>query len=210
MKLVSSLVTLIGKIRWDWFYKWRYGRPYLLKLKDHAEIMFRLNHGNYIILTRRNTHLSTYMTAIAHFIMTGRFGYWSHALINIEPGMHKTPDGFNFVEAIGQGVKVSQFREIFNCDSAVILKPICNKPLDWENAIEESLGDVGKKYDTNFDLGDSSKMSCVELVLDALKRISNYEVVFKGLLDLIKKEGNLTPQMYYDCGSFEVILEIRR
>lgn len=203
-------VLLLAKIKWEWVNTLRYGRHYSLKLRDHRKIMEVLNQGNYIILTRRNTHLTTYATCLSNLLLTGRWGYWSHACMNIDRDIHKAPGTIKILEAVGSGVKVSGFYEVFDCDSVCILKPLCPEGLNWEDVIDEGISSIGKKYDTDFKLGDASKMSCVEVVFDAIKKVKDYKYVFHGLLAMIKLEKNLTPDMYYDCGSFEVLLEIRR
>ena len=204
------ITNLLNKINWEWYFKWKYGNKYLLKLKDHAEIAAVLNEGNYLILSRRSSHLTTYLIALVHFILTGKWGYWGHISMNIEKDIIKDFNEFKFIESVGSGVKKSSFHQIFNCDSIAILKPKCPDGIEWEKVIEESLSNLGKKYDLELDLNDESKMNCVELILDALKQVPNYEYKFHGLLAEIKQQKNLTPDMFYECGSFDVILEIRR
>ena len=70
--IFSSFATLVGIINW--------------KLKNPINDDEKLKINNlltpdyYIILTRNNNHLSSYMIGIADFFLRGRFGYWGHAL----------------------------------------------------------------------------------------------------------------------------------
>ena len=57
-----------------------------------------------------------------------------------------------------------------------------------------------------FDLSDDTHVSCVELVLNALKAV-NYDEEFANLKILIAEEKNLVPQMYRSCTDFMVKYE---
>ena len=81
---------------------------------------------------------------------------------------------------------------------------------DWEKTVEECLSDIGKQYDGSFNLDDYSKVSCVELILWALKTDPMYHIRFNKLESMIRKYRNLTPDMFYLCGDFETVLEIRK
>lgn len=206
----KSIINFLSKLNWEWFYRWKYGSTYLLKLRDHAEIAALLNEGNYLILTRRKSHFSTYMVALGHWFLTGRWGYYSHISMNIENGVYKDFNEFKFIESVGEGVRIAEFHKVLNCDSVAILKPKCPTGVSWEDLIAKSLLNLGKKYDLELDLKDHSKMNCVELILDALSAEPDHEYKFHGLYAEIKQQKNLTPDMFYECGSFDVLLEIRR
>ena len=72
--------------------------------------------------------------------------------------------------------------------------------------IDALLKQLGKPYDDLFDLADASHLSCVEVVLDALKE-ADYANDFKNLSSMIKSEGNLVPEMYRNCPDFSVAVE---
>lgn len=201
--MIELLAKIIGKIRWPWLYRAFTGRQYGLMIEDHDKIKQVLKRGD-IVLTWRSSHLSSYFIAAGHYLLTGRFTKWSHVLITV------SDSDDDFVEAIGIGVVDSKFSKIFDCEACAILRPKMPDGIDWTLVIGEALNDIGHKYDYRFNLKDASEFSCVELVLDALKRIPDYESRLHGLLAMIKNEGQLTPPMYYECGSFDVVLEIRR
>ena len=211
-KLWIKFITTIGKIQWEGLKKLLTGKTFNLTKDDHRKILQVLSEGNYIILTKRTSHLSTYLVRLSHFFLTGRWGYWSHVCMNIEGPIVNMHNSVRILESVGIGVKTSSFDEAFNCDSVCILRPKIPRiiKIDWETLVEKSLKNIGKEYDNLFKLGDDKEMSCVEVILDALETIPDYQILFHGLLAMIKIEHNLTPDMYYECGSFEVVLEIRR
>lgn len=129
--------------------------------------------------------------------------------MNIEAATDALIDKTKILESIGSGVQLSPFEKVFNCDSVCILRPIMPDGIDWETIVEEELGNIGKEYDDYFNLNDDAAFSCVEVGLDALRKIPDHEKKFHGLFAMIKNEKNLTPDMYYKSGSFEVVLEIK-
>ena len=210
-KLFSNVISIVGKIKWESLTAlFHDGRYYELTHNDHQKILDVLEKGNYFILTRRNCHLSTYLCSIANFFLTGHWGYWSHFCMNIELGSDDLFNKSAILESIGTGVKTSRFYEVFNCSSVCILKPILPGRTNWENLIEKSIiRNVGKAYDNFFELNNPESMSCVEIGLDAIKQVTNYEKKFHGLVAMINNEKNLTPDMFLMSGSFEVVLEIK-
>ena len=68
------------------------------------------------------------------------------------------------------------------------------------------LNQIGLPYDDLFNLADSTHVSCVEVVLDALEA-ADYTDDFKNLSAMIKQQGNLVPEMYRDCPDFSVAVE---
>jgi hypothetical protein len=75
--------------------------------------------------------------------------------------------------------------------------------------MDKANSDVGKPYDTLFDLKNDNALSCVELVRDALKATDNYEQDFANFEKMIKRSKNLDPHMFYRCADFEIIYEVR-
>lgn len=208
--ILSKIIFFIGRIKWDHISQLITGKAYGLTWEDHLAICQALSREPLIILTRRKTHLSTYMIGLAHWFLTGRFGHWSHVAINVETTNVVDQASARILEAVGSGVQISPFYSVFNCDSVCLLRPRVSRGFDWDKALHEALENRGKPYDDFFNLGDDSSMSCVELVLDALKSDPDYEARFHGLEAMIKNEGNLTPEMFYESGSFDCVLEVRR
>jgi hypothetical protein len=180
-----------------------------LRPSDIDTIKQLLSDEYYIILTRRHNHLSTFMTAFANFFLTGKWGYWSHALMNMEDEVKSDTD-FRLVEAIGDGVTFTPFEKVFDVDAAVLLRPRGLSAADWTTVFDALNDDIGKPYDTLFDLKNDSSMSCVELVRSALQKLPDYETRFARFEALIAKRKNLTPQMFYDCEDFIVEYQIIR
>jgi hypothetical protein len=110
------------------------------------------------------------------------------------------------MEATATGVHYSTFDEIFNCDHVCLLTPNSVSNEEWTKIIDGLLKQKGKKYDDLFDLADSTRVSCVEVVLNALKA-ADYENDFKDLERLINDQGNLVPQMYRQSQDFKVTYE---
>jgi hypothetical protein len=194
-------VEFFGKIHW---------RPKNLLTEDeHRKIKELLGPNYYVILTRRNNHLSTYMIAFANFVLTGKFSYWSHALMNLEDEV-KTDDDFLLIEAIGAGVTTNHFNKVFDCNGVVLLKPKNMTIEDWTAVLDKAKTELGKPYDNLFDLKSDKALSCVELVRTALQADPDYATNFAEFEQMIRKRKNLTPQMFYECPDFEVVYEVRR
>lgn len=200
-KAVDWFIQTAGKIHW------RASKE--LRPSDIETIKRLLTEEYYIILTRRHNHLSTFMTAFANFFLTGRWGYWSHALMNMEDEVKSDAD-FRLVEAVGDGVTFTPFEKVFDVDAAVLLRPRGLSTADWTTVFESLNNDIGKPYDTLFDLKNDSALSCVELVRSALQKLPDYETRFARFEALIAKRKNLTPQMFYDCEDFIVEYQIIR
>lgn len=207
------VLSFIGNITWGGLKRFFTGVEFEITYKERLEITKLLIQNNCLCLTRRKTHLTTYLIAIAEYFLRGKWGYWSHALFNFE-GHADTMYQLRFIEAIGRGVVENDSVEVLNCDSMVLLvpqlygkDPILTKA--WDECVQSSPKDLGKKYDTRLNIKDPTCVSCVEEILDQIKEIPDYEHHFSGLLALIEKEKNLTPDMLYDCNDFRVLLEIR-
>lgn len=176
---------------------------------DRAEIKELLKHNYYVILTHRRNHLTTYLTSIANFLLTGKFGFWAHTLMNLEDEVN-TVDDFRLIEAVSAGVTYTPFDQVFDVDAVTLLKPKHVTLTEWTSAMDASKTYLGHPYDTLFDLANDNELSCVEVVHDAISKIPGYKVLFPELETAIAKKKNLTPQMFYDCGDFEVAFEVRR
>lgn len=199
-------LNLISPLKWDNIKSLFNGGVYWeLTEEEHDKIRRLLKDGYYIILTRRKTHFTTYLISIGNFLKTGKWGYWSHALMNLEGDVSKDED-FRLMEATGPGTHYSSFMKVFDCDSVVLLRPKLFNVEDWVETLDKLKLQEGKPYDTLFDLVDDQKLSCIELVVEALEE--NIDKMPK-FLQMMEEHKVVTPQMIYDCGDFEVVLEYR-
>jgi len=121
----------------------------------------------------------------------------------------KTDDDFMLIEAIGSGVTETPFKDVFNVNGVVLLKPKNLTINKWTAILDRAKTELGKPYDNLFDLKNDKALSCVELVRVALQADPDYATNFAEFERMIKKEKNLTPQMFYDCSDFEIVYEVR-
>lgn len=205
------LDNTLAKISWPWLAKLRNknGKYYKLSDEDLSTFKSHLANNYYVIATRRNIHLTTYLIAFASWVKTGKASWYSHVLLNIEPDDATTEEDYWFEEATGSGVHYSKFMEVFNVDSAALLKPKNLSLEDWNIIVGQAVKQIGKPYDDIFLYNDNTHLSCVEVILDGLRALPDYHEKFPNLEAMIKKVGNITPQMYYDCPDFEVVFEVR-
>lgn len=200
-KVIAFFILGIGKIHWK--------ASNTLTEAQQDQIRSLLIPQYYIILTHRNNHLSTFFVGLANFMLTGKWGYWAHALMNLEDEAKDDKD-FRLVEAVGTGVAFSSFAEVFDVHGAVLLRPKNMSADQWTAVMDKAKSEVGKPYDTLFDLKSDQALSCVELVRTALMAEPDYEKNFANFEALIKKRKNLSPQMFYECDDFEIAYEVRR
>jgi hypothetical protein len=210
-KIYDKVVTQVAAVNWSQLKAKVTGKRYYnLTDADLAYIKKSLKDNYLIILTRRKTHLTTYLIEALSLAQTGLSSYWTHALMNME-GDNPIADGdFRLMEATQSGVHWSNFMQVFDCDAVALLKPKYISLEDWTAAIDKMVSEAGKPYDDLFDLADDTHLSCVELVRTSLMNVPAYASKFSHFEEMIKNFGNLTPQMYYNCQDFEVIWEIRR
>jgi hypothetical protein len=200
-KIASAFVTVIGKIHW--------APSNTLSEGEKKKIHDLLVPNYYIILTHKNNHLSTFFVGLGNFLLTGKWGYWGHVLMNLEDEVHSDSD-FRLIEAVGTGVTYSPFDSVFEVNGVALLKPK-NMGLDkWTAVMDKAMTEIGKPYDTLFDLKNDQALSCVELVRDALMGEPDYTKNFAHFEAMIQTRKNLTPDMFYDCDDFELVFEIRR
>jgi len=210
-KLINwFLLTFISPIKWNSIKAlFNRGIYWDLKESDHDYLRTNLAKNYYVILIRRKTHLTTYFIGLASWLKTGKWGYWSHALMNVDDGNIRNDNDFKLMEATGSGVHFSTFMEVFDCDSVCLLRPKGYTDEDWVETLDCLLKQEGKFYDNLFDVADDSHLSCVELVRRALQNDDEYSTKFAKFEEMIKK-SNLVPDMYYSCDNFEIVWEIRR
>ncbi len=199
-KVVNWVVISIGKIHWAY----KDG----LTASELDEVRKLLIPHYYIIVTHRKNHLSTFFVGLASWILTRKWSYWAHALLNLEDEVKSDTD-FRLVEATGAGVNYSPFNLVFMVHGVALLKPKNMSAEYWTLVMDKAMTEVGKPYDSLFDLKNDNALSCVELVRTALMAEPDYEQNFANFEAMIKKEKNLTPQMFYDCSDFEIIYEVR-
>jgi hypothetical protein len=198
-RVYHKLAQIPPKISWS--------KKHAITDEDKAHIAEKLAAGYYIILTGNKSHLSSVMVSLLSWLKTGKWAKYSHALMNcdnIEDPLNR--GGFKFVEADVKGVVYTTFDEVFSCDNVCLLTPTNIQNSEWTAIIDALVKQVGKPYDDLFDLADSTRVSCVEVVLDALKT-ADYDCELHSLELMIAAEGNLIPQMYRDCSDFSVTFE---
>lgn len=198
--IADFVVITIGRIHWG--YKNGLTDTELSTIKD------LLVPNYYIILTHRNNHLSTFFVGLASCVVTGKWSYWAHALMNLEDEL-KSDSDFRLVEATGTGTHYSPFDLVFKVHGVVLLRPKNMSAEHWTAVMDKANTAIGKPYDTLFDLKNDQAMSCVELVRSALMAEPDYETNFANFERMIKERKNLTPQMFYDCEDFTVVYEIK-
>lgn len=200
------VLDVLGKVKWESLYAALHsGKKFLLTTEDHAKIDNILDLNSCIILTRRNCHLSTYSCDFAHLVKTGSWGYYSHALLNIE----KDDEPYKMIEATGIGTHWTGFNNVFNCDSTCLLIPRGLTLQDWKEIFDNAPTLLGIPYDTLFDFKNGNKLSCIELVYLLLQRAAPTSEAYLALDALLKKHGCLTPQMVRESNAFTIVLEIR-
>lgn len=206
----TKLAQVISNTNWCPFRSlFNNGVYWSLTEQDLDYIRRELKTNYFIINTATSCHLSTHLIRIMSRINGSKDAFYSHVLMNTEDGATIDND-YKLIEATQKGVHYSTFMEVFACDAVALLKPKNMALEDWTAAIDAERSKDGLPYDNVFDLLDDTHMSCVELVLDAIKNVKDYENKFPNLLEMIKRDGNLTPQMFRDCPDFEVHWEVRR
>jgi hypothetical protein len=177
---------------------------------DRDVLRQKLEKDYYIILTMHRGFLSSWAIAIAHFFMTWKFGYYAHVLMNLEDTVSTDAD-YKFIEATRLGTQYSGFDHVFNqqTSSVALLRPKYMTLDHWTEVLDRSRTYLGRPYDTLFDLSSDQKLSCVELVRDALRGEPHYERDFANFEAMITKSKNLDPQMFYECTDFVVEWEVR-
>lgn len=206
LKLNSLLMDLLAKIQWGWLRKAITGREFNLTVDDWHQIVKILDNRNAFILTYSKSHLSSYASKLAHFLLTGKKATYSHALLNVESLL----ESFKLVEAISKGVVISKFEDVFNCDGVCILVPKNYSQEEFEACIWDYRKEVGKPYDDLFKLHDAKARSCIEVVFSKVKMLTDWELKMPVLSYMIKEKKNLTPQLLRECPDMEVLLEIKR
>jgi Permuted papain-like amidase enzyme, YaeF/YiiX, C92 family len=194
-----------------WMSKADWKQKYHLSPENEALLKSSLEKDYYIIATRKDNQLSTFFIGLGHFLLTGKWGYYSHVLMNLEDEV-KTDDDFRLIEATGKGVKYSNFDQVFDGAYAVaLISPQSMTVAEWTECLDAAKTHLGTPYDNLFNLKSDLEINCVELCRIALQALPDYSTRFAAFEALIKKEdGKLTPQMFLECPDFEVKLTLKR
>jgi hypothetical protein len=210
LKLWNWMMDSFTKIRWLRTQAAINGGVYYQLVEaDHDKIREILQKDYLIILTRRKSHFTSYMVVLASLFVNGKASHYTHALMNVE-GDLAGHLGYKLIQATGVGVCYSSFMEVFDCDSVALLSPKGIPLEEWTLVLDKVKEQLGKGYDTLFDLTQDQQVSCVEMIYWGLKKLPDFEQHFPKLIALIQSSGNnLTPQMLYDTGELEIVYEIR-
>ncbi len=88
-----------------------------------------------------------------------------HSRITPEGNAENSNEGYQIVEALREGVKLSSLEEFMNIDDIAILRPVFSENVTEKE--KESLlltfRQLGKEYDFNFDVNTTEKIVCSEL-----------------------------------------------
>lgn len=209
------IIKILGRLNWTGLKYFLTGREYNLLDQDIFGACREISKTRCIGLIRRNTHFTTYLITFGHLLVScfypklrleKKIGHWSHAFLHVED--IGSTAGFEVIEAVGSGVKKSEFWNVFNADSICLLKPKYIDANEFEKIVSFARSSVGVAYDTSFKMFDKSKMSCVEFVYNAM--IGADSESLPNLKKMVEETGKLTPDMIYLCGDFEIVYEVRR
>ena len=201
-KVQIWFIELMAKIHWK--------QKDSLTKNDDAKLKEMFTKDYYIIATRRGNYLTTFFITLGHFFLTGRWGFYSHVLMNLEDAV-TTDDDYRFIEATGNGTHYSGYNDVFTkVDAVALIKPK-NIPIEeWTSALDELKVYLGTPYDNLFNLKSDLEINCVELIRLALEKTPNYSTNFAEFEKMVAKKKKLTPDMFAQCSDFEVIYRIKR
>lgn len=201
-KIQIFFIELLSKIHWKQENK--------LDNEDFCILKDKFVSDYYIIATRKSSHLTTFFIAMGNFFLTGKWGFYTHVLMNLED-IVKTDDDFRFIEATGTGTHFSDFKTVFGeVDSVALIKPKNMTIEEWTAALDKAKTYLGRPYDNLFDLKNDLEINCVELIRLALQGLPDYETKFSNFEQMVAKKGKLTPDMFSQCDDFEIVVEIKR
>jgi hypothetical protein len=181
---------------------WKQRKP--LSADDIKFLKDSLTKDYYIIATRQSNYLTTPLIAFGNWFLTGKWGYFSHVLMNLEDEV-KSHQDFRLIEATAIGTKYSSFDEVFKeADSVALITPVNMTLEEWTAALDRAKTYLGTPYDNLFDLQSALEINCVELVRLALSGIPQYSEKFKEFEKLIESKKKLTPDMFVNCSDFKV------
>jgi hypothetical protein len=211
--MISFLAWLIGRINFDSIRYLITGQSYNLNYKDITDALKLMKTGRYVGLVTRKSHLSTWVICLGHYIacwMHGKkpnIGKYGHCFLHLEDDLTDN-EGFQIVEAVEKGCKISEFWDVLLVDSICLLRPKNYSDDQLEEMINISKKYVGLPYDKKSNMHDHSSVNCVEGQYAALMSID-----MNGLPNLnawLKSTKLITPDMIRDCGDYEIVYETRR
>lgn len=149
--------------------RWRAG-----KLKDDAQVfqtmLSQLQPGDILLektpftLTDKSIpghfgHVAVYVGSTAQL---KELGLLEQAIV--QKNLAKIEQGHSVVEALRSGVQLNKLQAFMNVDDVAVLRPKNLSIEDQRQAVTLALGNLGKKYDFNFDVNTTDKIVCSELV----------------------------------------------
>jgi hypothetical protein len=198
----------------EWFIKkispikWKQKNP--LTDDDRAFLRDVLSKDYFIIAIRRSNYLTAFFIDFGNFLLTGRWGYFTHVFMNLENDVKDDSD-FRFIEATTLGTEYTTFDQAFeDVDGVALLKPHSMTLTEWTECLDAAKKELGKPYDTLFDLKNDLEVNCVELIRIALKALPDYDTRFANLEKMIQTKKEITPEMIVDCEDFHIYYMIRK
>lgn len=201
-KIHEWFVKAISHIKWD--------QKRTLDDVDKAILRDALISDYFIIATRRRNYLTSFFINLGHFFLTGRWGYFTHVLMNLEDSVNDDSD-FRFIEATTKGTKYSTFEEVFgNVDGVALIKPRSMTLDEWTSCLDTAKLQLGKPYDNLFNVKNDLEVNCVELVRIALMALPDYDTRFANFEKMLRDKKTLTPDMFAECDDFHIYHMIRK
>lgn len=195
-------LKVVNEINWKWLKRRLKGVDYNLTLEDKLAAEKLIAESDYLIcLSRRDAYFTTLLIGAASRILSRKKTYYTHALM-FELG--------TAMEATAKGTHLSPPSHILECDGIVFLRPKGMTHEFWEMMLVEARRNLGKPYDSIFDFTNDNEISCIEYVYDSLASIPGHRSKWPNFMGLVEQKGGVTPQMLYDSGDFDIVLEIRR
>ena len=194
-------IEALAKVRWN---SWS-SKPSIPE-GDREILREMFARDYYIVSTRRANYLTSWFMNLGHFLLTGRWGYWTHVLMNLEDEVQTDTD-FRFIEATGHGTHYSTLEQVLDKVQAVgLMKPVSMTSTEWTACLDRAKTMLGRPYDNLFNLVDGEEINCVELVRSALMALPDYETRFAAFEAMITKaKGKLTPTMFAECPDFHIV-----
>jgi hypothetical protein len=130
-------------------------------------------------------------------------GLWNSA--TIKPYQQKIREGYQIVEAIRPGVRLTTLKDFMQIDEIAILR---NKNIDkdlvrMEQTFNIAFDQLGKDYDFNFDVGTISTIVCSELIFMAMGNIKWPTTYVLGRATI--SPDNLAELVFYEGSPIELL-----
>lgn len=199
------MFKIVGRLNWTGLKYFFTGREYNITTEQVETACNLLLEQRLVGLSYRATHFSSILIILGHFLLTGRWVKLCHAWINTDDEM-KNPFGLKIYESISEGAIESPFWKVILCDGLVLLKPRWVKEENWDKINEVLKRQDGLPYDIFARYKDPSEINCCERVVRAILDVQ--PDALPALCHMMKRYGNLTPQMLLECGDFEVVYEV--